>query len=374
MKRRRLASLLALVLIASAARAADDAATCLVMPWDASENRVGFHAVTNTSQSDVVVHWVYWSGNCEKLADVTTCQTALGGDIQDVHALTNKRWINGESIQRGNAIDLQAAAESRGFPPYGTLYVSAYKAEAGQFSDCRPTSVLAADAIVGTWTLGDISTGVGAGGVADAYDVEENRCVVPEEILEAVTIQTFAPATLGFSSIVGHVTAENAGRDANFVGELGPACSRRGAIDRPCVVVAQTDFVDNNELGTSLPDVVFGCSIQRSLLDGITENFSTGGQFRFLQPLIVPSDLTLDPYPVGTQGTVAGAFVAQGLATFGAGHRGWRKTSPIVVPDPTPTPEPFACDDDEIPIVGPGAEVIGCIPQPTLSPTGTPTP
>lgn len=364
-------ALLMSVLCVGSARADDDAAGCLVMPWDASEERVGFNFVSNTSSQDVVVHWVYWSANCEKLADVTTCQTALGGDIQDVHAVTNKRWVNGESIQRGDPIDLRLAAESRGFPAYGTLYVSAYEAEAGQFLDCRPSTRLADDTIVGTSTVGDIPTGIGAQVDAEGFDVEEGRCVVPDDTLDVVTIQTFAPASLEFSSIIGHVTKENGGRDSDFAGELGPACARLGAIERPCVVVAQTDYIDNNEIGTSLPDVVFACSIQRSLLDSVTESFSTGGQFRFVQPMIVPTDLQLPSVPVGGEsGTVAGAFNVMGLGNFGAGHRGWKKTTAPLPPEPEPTPTP--CPDGTTPRFNPDGSIAFCEPDPTPVPTPTP--
>ena len=343
------------------AGAADEAATCLVMPWDAREGRVTFNTVNNTGDEDVVVHWVYWSSNCEKLIDVTTCQTPDGGDVQDAKAVENRRWIDGESVGRGSPISAGVAAESRGFPAYGTLYVSAFVAESGQFDDCRPTDTLAEDAIVGTWTVADLSSGAAAGGKAAAYDVADDRCVVPDEILDRVVIQTFAPSLLDFSSIIGHVTVENGGRDSSYPGELGPACARQGAIERPCVVQAQTKFWDNNEIFTSLPDVVFACSIQQSLLDGISASFSGNGTFEIVSPMIVPTDLLLEAYPVGMNGTDAGAFVAQGLGNLGTGHEGWRKTT-VVTPEPTATPTPAATPEPT------------ATPTPAASPTPTATP
>lgn len=346
--------------------------SCLIAPWDETDGFQSYNQITNKSSGNIVTHWVYWSSTCDKLADVTVCLTPDGSHIMDSSAVQNSIWVDGESQNRGDPIDLGTAAEARGLEPNGTLYVSAYEARAGDFLDCIATSQLAPEAIIGRWATADTVTNVSSGGNDEGFglDISGSYCDLPERTLDAVTVQTFAPASLTTSSVVGYVAEERAGEDGGFPGELGPACRRRGAIDRPCVIEAETAFYNSNEIRTSLPDVIFACSIRFSLLSGITANFGTGGTYVFTQPLVIPTDLVLSPKTVGGT-TWAGGFNFEGVGPYGAAHAAWIKES---VPEPTPTPAEFDCPPERqirAPITG---EVIGCLPEPTPVPTPTPEP
>jgi hypothetical protein len=376
------------------------------MPWDLTSTFESFAQITNTSSTNVVTHWVYWSNSCDKMADVTVCLTPDGGHVMDASAVTNAIWVDGESQNRGDPVNLRAAAMARGVEPAGTLYVSAFQAMPGDFLDCLSTGSLVPESLIGRWATADPDTSVSAGGNAQGFGLspDVSRCDLPDLTLGAITVQTFAPVNLSTSAITLFVTEENAGDDSSFPGELGPACHRRGAFDRPCLVQTPTSFTNNEEVRTSLGDLLFGCSIRIDLTTGVTAQFSTGGTFTLDMPVIIPTDLQLPVKAVGGT-TWAGGFSFEGLGPFGVGTNAWIKEgppgptpfpcpldrqiidpitgnvigclpiSPTPTPIPTPTPTPISCPPGFTPIFDLNGIIVGCIaPSPTPSPVATPEP
>lgn len=400
----------ALLLLATTANADPElirARTCLIFPWDESSGFQSYAQISNQSEKNLVTHWVYWSASCDKLADVTVCMTPAGGHVMDSSAVTNAVWVDGESQNRGDPVDLGLAATARGIDPFGTLYVSAYEALPGAFLDCLSSSVLVPEAIVGRWATASVEDSVSAGGNAEGFGISLDglRCDLPESTLGSLTVQTFAPANLTTSAITLYAAEEESGEDSSFPGELGPACHRRGAFPRPCLIQSPTSFFNDDEIRTSLGDVLFGCSARIDLTTGVTSSFSTGGSFVLDMPVIIPTDLQIAAHAVGGD-TWAGAFSFEAVGPFGIGHSAWIREgtaaptplacpperqildpltgavigclpapTPSPSPLPSPTPTPVSCPPGFTPITDPATGlVIGCIPPPTPIPTETPLP
>ena len=164
---------------------------------------------------------------------------------------------------RGDPVDLAAAAAARGVEAAGTLYVSAFRAVPGAFLDCLSTGELVSNALIGRWATANPTSSVAAGGNAEGFGLsgDLSRCELPEATLSSLTVQTFAPARLTQSAITVYAAEENGGEDASFPGELGPACRRRGAFPRPCLIQAPTVFANDEEVRTSLGDLLLGAAL-----------------------------------------------------------------------------------------------------------------
>jgi hypothetical protein len=344
------------------------ARSCLVFPWDETNGFQSYAQITNTSDQNIVSHWVYWSSSCDKLADVTVCLTPQGGHVMDSSAVQNSIWVDGQSETRGDPVDVGVAATARGLDPSGTLYVAAYGALPGDFLDCLSSGQLVSEAILGRWATANVDVGVAAGGNAQGFGLSDDasRCELPDSTLSGLTVETFAPVSLTSSAITIFAAEESAGEDASFQGELGPACRRRGAFPRPCLVQSPTSFVNDEEIRTSLGDLLFGCSTRIDLTQGVTAQFSTGGAFTLDQPVIVPTDLQLPVVGVGGT-TWVGAFSFESVASFGVGHSAWIHEGPA-------GPTPQSCPPERQIIDPSTGEIIGCLPAPTPSPTPNPTP
>lgn len=262
-----LAGLLALASAQPSAALIDDPFTAktqpantLVMPFDATEGRTTFLLASNLAGKSgtvaaVTTHWSFWSESCTHLLDVPICLTLNDTIVVDP---TNVSPTNAANQAVGPNADLTG---NRGY-----VTVTAYATDA----NCADASVLGYqlvdDALVGTMTLADTTTGKAFGIDAVGLGVDGSGSFVelPDLVLSPsgndgfLSVQTFNPESIENSVVILVSLKEKSG---TLPGEIGP-------VGVP--VTANVSFFDNIETRTSLPDTSIPCALYTSTVPADT--------------------------------------------------------------------------------------------------------
>ncbi len=282
----------------------------LVMPFDASNNRQSFFVVSNLggfsnfgnqTLAGVTTHWSYWSENCDHLADVYACLTLNDTVVVDP---TNIRSVDAANQAYGPSINLSGKQ--------GFVVVTAYETgpECGDasYAGYKPVD----NAIVGTYTLADTTSGasLGADAIGLGLGSDNQHTQLPAITTDAIDIQTFRPDSLDLSAVILLSLKEHAGSGATSFVEVGPNNK---------TITTSVTYYDNTETATSLPDAEVNCAEFNTLTPG-TGNLIPGtvsglsaGIFRMG---------SFEPNIGGDTGRWIYAVYGQAVGRFGAGSNG----------------------------------------------------
>lgn len=342
----RIVVLLAATGAVGARAASAEPAAGLVMPFDATAGSVSFLVASHpaTGTSGVRTHWAFWDESCTPLHAAIVCLPPDGSVIVDLAAVP---------ASDGSTRDLSGG---RGF-----VTVTAYDAPRGCEANDAGRGTLARAALVGSFTLADLATGVSFGGAALAFPADAGGSFVdlgatddagPDVHQAALRLQSFDPADLDVSRVVLLALAERSGRDGFRAIEPGPAVRGEG------VVRARVRFADRNGASVTLPDASLGCATFTSLRreqiptllppGGAGDAVASGGLLALESPRIGDA-------PLGRTTWLAG-FHAQGVGSFGV----------LAVGDATLAARPAPAPSSTGPTATPR-------PSPTLTPTARPT-
>src|SRR5262245_31396646 len=199
-------------------------ANALVMPFDVSgDSRQSYLTVSNIAgvssiagggaNLGVTTHWAFWSETCEHLADFFICLTLNDTVIVDPSD-TGAIDVGNQRI----GPDINLSGEK------GLVTVTAYRTD----EICSDASVLGNvpvdDAIVGSFTLADMSIPVSYGNdaIGLGLDPSESFTELPEINPNAIDIQLFNPADIDDSEIILLSLAEKSGNGSTAGIEVGP--------------------------------------------------------------------------------------------------------------------------------------------------------
>ena len=231
----------------------------LVMPFDASNNRQSFFVVSNLGGfssfgnqrlAGVTTHWSYWSENCDHLADVYACLTLNDTVVVDP---TDIRSVDAANQAYGPSINLSGKQ--------GFVVVTAYETgpECGDafYAGYKPVD----NAIVGTYTLADTTSGASLGADAIGLGLHGSgaHTELPAITTDAIDIQTFRPDSLDLSAVILLSLKEHAGNGATSFVEVGPNNK---------TITTSVTYYDNTETATSLPDAEVNCAEFNTLTPG----------------------------------------------------------------------------------------------------------
>jgi hypothetical protein len=164
----------------------------LVAPFDLSAGHASFLVVSQLGGRDAVAtHWTFWSESCEHLLDVWICLTPEDTVVVDP---SDVRAVGEDNDRYGPKANL---AGERGF-----VVVTAFEPGPNCIDPIRRIPV--DDAIVGSFTIASLasSSAFGADAVAYGLDVSGTYVALPDFELPWVDLQTFAPESLGESSVI----------------------------------------------------------------------------------------------------------------------------------------------------------------------------
>ncbi|MFN8603480.1 MAG: hypothetical protein U0842_23650 [Candidatus Binatia bacterium] len=373
-----LAGLLALASAQPSAALIDDPFTAktqpantLVMPFDATEGRTTFLLASNLAGKSgtvaaVTTHWSFWSESCTHLLDVPICLTLNDTIVVDP---TNVSPTNAANQAVGPNADLTG---NRGY-----VTVTAYATDA----NCADASVLGYqlvdDALVGTMTLADTTTGKAFGIDAVGLGVDGSGSFVelPDLVLSPsgndgfLTIQTFNPESIDSSIVILVSLKEKTG---TLPGEIGP-------IGVP--VTASVSFFDNIETRTSLPDASIACALYTSTVPADTGSLVPGTVTLTSSGFVQLTNIYAGSAPVGDadgndgNDTWVYGFHGQAVDKYGGSSSAkYQVLGDVVIPTPGPTrtPKPTAIPTPVS--TATFAPTITPRPTTTAAPTATPKP
>ena len=373
-----LAGLLALASAQPSAALIDDPFTAktqpantLVMPFDATEGRTTFLLASNLAGKSgtvaaVTTHWSFWSESCTHLLDVPICLTLNDTIVVDP---TNVSPTNAANQAVGPNADLTG---NRGY-----VTVTAYATDA----NCADASVLGYqlvdDALVGTMTLADTTTGKAFGIDAVGLGVDGSGSFVklPDLVLSPsgndgfLTIQTFNPESIDSSIVILVSLKEKTG---TLPGEIGP-------IGVP--VTASVSFFDNIETRTSLPDASIACALYTSTVPADTGSLVPGSVTLTSSGFVQLTNIYAGSAPVGDadgndgNDTWVYGFHGQAVDKYGGSSSAkYQVLGDVVIPTPGPTrtPKPTAIPTPVS--TATFAPTITPRPTTTAAPTATPKP
>jgi len=270
----------------------------LIMPFDATEGKSTFLLVSNISGTSpsggaqVSTHWTFWAEDCNELANFSICLTLNDTVVVDP---TNARSQGANNEEQGPLINLTGKR--------GLVTVTAYETNSGCGDFSQTGSVLADNALVGTFTFADISASYAFGNDAFGLGLDDTgrAVVLPDaELVGSYNIQVFDPTSVESSVVVLSHLREQA------VGQVEP---------NPANIRFATTFYDTLEIPTSLPDQTAGCVKFTTITspdDGpaglipATVTVSTSGVIR------------LDPIAGFTPADYLYGIVGQAVGPFGA--------------------------------------------------------
>jgi hypothetical protein len=262
----------------------------LVLPFDVSEtDRETFLIVSNingSSSSDdgsvaaITTHWIFWSANCDELADFNVCLTlndTIVVDPRDMQA------VDKDNNRVGPVIDLTGES--------GLATVVAYQTneDCGEFRQ--------AGEILKDNTTAGYAFGIDAFGLGTDDQINPTKVVLPppnNQTVETFDIQLFNPNTVDVSAVfLTHLREQTSGPVTPSNSPLRFA----------------THFIDNFEVPTSLPDARVGCVLVTSI-----------------QPGLIPDSISLDssgivrlvPVPGLADGDFLWGTLGEALGPFGA--------------------------------------------------------
>ena len=145
----------------------------------------------------ITTHWIFWGENCIELADYSVCLTERDTIVVDP---TNMSAIGPDNKPNGPTINLSGSR--------GLVTVTAYQTD----SDCNPWDEtgrqLAQEALVGTFTIADLTYGYSFGNDALGLFSSNNQVQLPNGNVERYVLQTLNPTTapgIEAGSLVGGV-------------------------------------------------------------------------------------------------------------------------------------------------------------------------
>lgn len=270
-------------------------ATELVMPFDATSGKSSFLIVSNPHASSpsgpkITTHWTFWGQDCQELADLSICLTENDTVVVDP---TNMSAIGENNGTSGPTINLSGKR--------GLVTVTAYNTD----SDCRAWDKtgrsLAINAIVGTFTIADLSSGYSFGNDALGLFSANNQVLLPDapDTDGRYVMQALNPRGVDASLVVlGWLTVDKNGL-------VLPSDENRKFY---------SNFYDNLEVATSLPDVTVDCVDFRTIY---------GGSDSLIPSFVTPNSggiLALTPQK-DTESEYLFAIVGQAVRTFGESSR-----------------------------------------------------
>jgi hypothetical protein len=268
----------------------------LVMPFDATASKATFVIVSNilgTSTiggSRITTHWEFWNENCAHLLDTSVCLTLNDTVVMDPR---NIQGIDENNDPVGPVGNLDGKR--------GIITITAYETD----SSCNAVgrsgeigfgqSIPLDDAIVGAFTIADTSLGYSFGNDALGLGLsaDSSHFVVPRgSTFASFDVLTLNPQTLDSSLVV--------------LTHLKASASAVRVVPSSSALTFDTQFIDNLEVATSLPDTSVGCAKFTSVKGGlIPDNFdvNSSGLIRLSR-----GKLTANDFLWGIHGQAVGSF------------------------------------------------------------------
>lgn len=317
----------ALLLALDAGRASAGPASALVMPFDATASSVTFLVASHPAGAlarGVRTHWAFWDESCAPLADAILCLPPDGSTIVDPQHVPAP----------GGAADLSGR---RGF-----VTVTAYEAGASCDPADASRGTLVRGALLGSFTLADLASGVSFGGAAYALATDPTGMFIdlgaahdaPSDLRQtALRLQSFDPGDLDVSRVILLALEESAGTGAFHAVEPGPAA---GGDER---VRAELRFAGRDGASIGLPDASLGCATFTSLRrEDVPTLLPAGGPGDAIRSggFLALEDPRIGDRPLG-RSTILVGFHGQGVGTFGVLALGDAALGTSSVPTPAPT-------------------------------------
>lgn len=317
----------ALLLALDAGRASAEPASALVMPFDATASSVTFLVASHpagTLVRGVRTHWAFWDESCAPLADAILCLPPDGSTIVDPQRVPTS----------GGVADLSGR---RGF-----VTVTAYEAGASCDPADASRGALVREALLGSFTLADLASGVSFGGAAHALSADPSGTFVdlgvardaPSDLRQtALRLQSFDPGDLDVSRVILLALEESAGSGAFRAVEPGPAAGRDERVR------AELRFAGRDGASIGLPDASLGCATFTSLRrEDVPTLLPAGGPGDAIRSggFLALEDPRIGDRPLGRSTWLVG-FHGQGVGTFGVLAVGDAALGTSSVPTPAPT-------------------------------------
>jgi len=263
-------------------------AVSLIMPFDATTNKVSYEIVSRNGGDVPVVatHWSFWSDSCDHLGDVFICMTNNDTVVVDPTKVQSQIQSGGENKNLGAVLDFSG---SRGFITV-TQFVDDPSADS-----CKPLTTdlytqnddgAPANSLVGSWVISSLTSNAtfGNNAIGLTNDID-NGSASPFLDLPSgaeyftntagLDVQFFVPYTLADSLVMVIGIGSPAG-NGEFSGvEIGPIPTNLPDGHAMC---CNAEYFDDIETDISLPDLCFTCAsfsaIQQNLAkdDPATKN------------------------------------------------------------------------------------------------------
>ncbi|MFM7141264.1 MAG: hypothetical protein ACKO2K_05025 [Alphaproteobacteria bacterium] len=272
-------------------------ATELVMPFDNSYNRASYLLVSNPFASSgaiaaVSTHWTFWGADCQELANLSMCLTTNDTIVVDP---TNMTAIGADNKPVGPTVNLSGSR--------GIVTVTAYQTD----KDCNPWDEtgrqLAQEALVGTFTIADLTYGYSFGNDALGLFSQNNQVQLPSGDVTRYVLQTLNPTTApgveaGSLVITSWLTIDKNGL----------------AVPSDEGEEFWLTHHDNLEIATSLPDVTVGCVEFNTIA-------SAGKQPLIPNYVTINSSGILSMWPKEPSDGFLFGLIGQAIGNFGASSR-----------------------------------------------------
>ncbi len=259
----------------------------LVMPYDTNLDKVSFLVASNIGDHQVSTHWTFWTEDCNEAVDFSICLTPNDTVVVDPRNMQAQGPDNGGVGPEISLSDVR-----------GVVTVVAYDTDE-KCSPFGPSSSIADNTIVGSFTFADTAAGYSFGNDALALGTDGTNSVqVPEPDLGfeyEYSLQVFNPTTVENEVMVlTRLSEESAGRTV---------------IPTSGNFRFSTSFIDTTEIPTSLPDTIISCVRFREFPDFIppVTSVTSSGIIR-LQPTagLIPGE----NYLYGIVGQAVGSLGA----------------------------------------------------------------
>jgi hypothetical protein len=270
----------------------------LVMPFDATTSKASFLIVSNITGTSsfgggrITTHWEFWNEDCSHLLDTSVCLTLNDTVVMDPRSIQGIAEDNTPIGPKGNLDGFR-----------GLVTITAYETDSacnafgksGEIGFGR--SIPLDDAIVGAFTIADTTAGYSFGNDALGLGLSSDgsHFVVPRgNTFLSFDIMTLNPQSLDNSAVIlVHLKASN---------------STVRVIPSSQKLNFSTNFIDNLEVSTSLPDTGVSCVNFTTVKGGlIPSNFdvNTSGLVRLSRS---SPALTANDYLWGIHGQAVGTF------------------------------------------------------------------